>query len=100
MTEQEQPSVLIQAAEGLDQSLKKFQHLVESVEKAPLTSQKGIERAAKMLQEIVDLEGNLESRIRELVSAVTTLREQQEGHARAAHTRALELQTRTSIFQE
>ncbi|MGQ0508449.1 MAG: hypothetical protein ACT4TC_24390 [Myxococcaceae bacterium] len=95
-----QPSVLIQAAEGLDQSLTKFQQLVESVEKAPLTSQKGIERAAKLLQEIVDLEGNLETRIRDLVNAVTTLRERQEGHARAAHTRALELQSRTATFQE
>ncbi len=96
---EEAPSVLMEAAGGLDGSLKKFQSLVESVEKAPLTSQKGIERAAKMLQEIVDLEAQLETRVRDLVNAITHMREQQEAHARAAHARALELQSRTTLLQ-
>ncbi len=92
-------SVLMDAASGLDDSLRQFRALVESVEKAPLSSQKGIERAAKTLQEIVDLEGTLETKVRDLVNAVTTMREQQEGHARAAHARALTLQSRTATLQ-
>lgn len=93
-------SALAGAAENLEDELRRFERLAEQIDGTELTSGRNLERVAKQLQEVADLDDRLTDKVKTLVAAVTEARDRQQRSAQRIHERALFLQERTSIFQE
>jgi hypothetical protein len=90
---------LTQAADALASELQSFADLSTSLAKEPLSSQKSLERAARLLGEAIQVEDRLGSSARQLVEVIAEARTRQEGLAETLRTRALELQARTAAYQ-
>jgi hypothetical protein len=91
---------LVAAAEAFDQELSRFGKLADAVLKAPLDSQKSIERAARALKEISESEGRLGSTAQALLAALDASRRRQEGQASALQARAYEIQARAEVAND
>jgi chromosome segregation ATPase len=91
-------SPLMQAAHALDEELQRFEELTESLEGSSFNSQKGLERAAKVLTDVSDADERLGARVRTLVEAITLVRERQQAQAERVQVRAAELQQRTEVY--
>ncbi|MFB1484268.1 hypothetical protein [Corallococcus sp. RDP092CA] len=94
------PSELVSAAQALDAELVRFEALSEQLKEAPMTSEKQLERASKMLKELADLDDALRLRVGALVQAIAGVRNRQQAQADAVNARAQELQQRTEVFKE
>jgi hypothetical protein len=92
-------SGLIASAEALDEELKRYEGLADSLSRTALSSQKALERSAATLKEVADCDDRLGVRARELIEAITTARERQQAQAQAVHARALELAERVEIWK-
>lgn len=95
-----QDSELVVAARALDAELARFESQAEQLEKAPLQSEKHLERASAMLQGLADLDEQLRGRVTALVGAISKVRDRQQAQAEAIHLRAQELQRRTEVFKD
>jgi cytochrome c556 len=93
------PSELVAAAEALDSQLTRFESLAEQLRQAPLDSEKNLERASKLLQEVAEQDQVLNASVSALVAAVTVARDRQHLRAEAVNARAQELQQRAEAFK-
>lgn len=94
------PSLLMQAAQAFDDELDRFSRLAEAARRGPLNSQKNLERAARVFQEVGEAEKRLGVVAQTLVSALTVARERQEAEANALQARAREIEERTEVAAE
>ncbi len=94
------PSPLVAAAEALDVELQKFEDTAESLEHLALTSEKNLQKAARLLTEIVETEARLGTAMQALIASLNAARDRQETQALAAQKRAEALRQRTAVFQE
>ena len=94
-----QDSELVVAAQALDSELMRFESLAEQLQKAPLESEKHLERASAMLNGLADLDEQLRLQVTALVGAISKVRDRQQAQAEIVHQRAQELQQRTEIFK-
>lgn len=92
-------SELIVAAEALDRELRTFEEIVRSSSKAPLNSQKNLERAANLLTEVAQCHDRLGGAVQTLIGAITAARDWQQGQAEAVQARAEQIKARTEEYQ-
>ncbi len=97
--EKQEPTQLEQAAEGVEEELRRFEALADTVLSTPLDSEKNLERASKALREVAESDERLVAQLQKLVAAVGGVRDRQQEHARGVNARAEELQARTQAFQ-
>jgi uncharacterized protein YoxC len=97
--EKQEPTQLVQAAEGVEEELRRFEDLADLVLRTPLDSEKNLERASKALREVAESDERLVAQLQKLVAAVGGVRDRQQEHARGVNARAEELQARTQAFQ-
>ena len=98
--EKQDPTELVQAAEGVEEELRRFEDLADTVLRTPLDSEKNLERASRALREVAESDERLVAQLQKLVAAVGGIRDRQQEHARGVNARAEELQARTQAFQE
>jgi len=98
--ERQDPTELVQAAEGVEEELRRFEALADTVLRTPLDSEKNLERASKALREVAESDERLVAQLQKLVAAVGGVRDRQQEHARGVNARAEQLQARTQAFQE
>jgi uncharacterized protein YoxC len=92
-------SPLVAAAEALETQLTRFENLAEQLRKAPLNSEKSLERASKLLRDVAEMDQQLNGSVGALVTAVTAARDRQHTQAEAVNARAQELQERAETFK-
>ncbi|MCP3140031.1 hypothetical protein [Pyxidicoccus xibeiensis] len=102
MSKRDKPSdsELVAAAQALDEGLERFEALSEQLQKAPLQSEKHLERASTTLKSLADMDDQLRARVTALVGAISKVRDRQQAQAEAVHQRAQELQQRTEVFKD
>lgn len=92
-------SELTTAAEALETQLLRFEALAEQLRKAPLNSEKSLERASKLLRDVAEQDRVLNESVSALVNAVSAARDRQHAQAEAVNARAQELQQRAETFK-
>jgi cytochrome c556 len=92
-------SELVAAAESLDAQLSRFESLADQFRKAPLNSEKNLERASKLLKDVAEQDQHLNAAVSALVAAVTKTRDRQQTQAESVNARAQELQQRAEAFK-
>ncbi|WP_224362787.1 hypothetical protein [Hyalangium versicolor] len=92
-------SELVAAAESLESQLLRFESLADQLRKAPLNSEKSLERASKLLRDVAEQDQVLNASVSALVAAVTAARDRQQIQAEAVNARAQELQQRAETFK-
>lgn len=97
--EKQEATELVLAAEGVEEELRRFEALADTVVRTPLDSEKNLERASKALREVAESDERLVAQLQKLVAAVGGVRDRQQEHARGVNARAEELQARTQAFQ-
>jgi chromosome segregation ATPase len=98
--DKEQPSELATAAEALESELRRFEDFSEQFQKHPLNTEKNLERASRLLQEVAALDERLRSRVSELVAAITKARDRQGKQAESIQQHALVLEQRVEVFKQ
>jgi hypothetical protein len=93
-------SELMAAALAFDEELDRFGRLAEAVGRGPLNSQKNLERAAHMFDDIGQAEKRLGEAAQALVTALNAARQKQETHAAAIQRRAALIEQRTATAAE
>ncbi len=96
VTEKREVSDLMAAALAFDDELEHFGKLAEAARKGPLNSQKNLERAARMFDEIGASEKRLGTAAQALVSTLNVARQKQESHALSIQQRADLIEQRTT----
>lgn len=89
------PEELVAAAEAFAEELQTFGKLADAVAKLPLTSQKALQRAAKLFQDVAQSEGRLGAAAQALVGAIGTARQKQQLQAEAIQARGEEIRVRS-----
>lgn len=92
-------SELVAAAEALDAQLSRFESLADQFRKAPLNSEKNLERASKLLKDVAEQDQHLNAAVSALVAAVTKTRDRQQTQAESVNARAQDLQQRAEAFK-
>ena len=92
-------SELVAAAEALDAQLTRFESLADQFRKAPLNSEKNLERASKLLKDVAEQDQHLNAAVSALVAAVTKTRDRQQTQAESVNARAQDLQQRAEAFK-
>jgi uncharacterized protein YoxC len=93
-------SELTAAAEVLENQMRRFESLAEQLRKAPLDSEKSLEKASKLLRDVAEQDRVLNEAVSALVAAVSSARDRQHQQAEAVNARAQELQQRAETFKE
>lgn len=91
-------SALVTAAEQFDAALRRFAALTEGLQKAPVDSQRALERAGDTLQQIAACEEELQAQAQALMAALGVARDAQQAQADAVRARATEIQKRTEDY--
>jgi uncharacterized protein YoxC len=92
-------SDLTAAAEDLDEQLRRFESLTEQFQKAPLNSEKSLERASKLLRDVAEQDRVLNESVSALVAAVSGARDRQQKNAEAVNEHAQYLEKRAETFK-
>ncbi|HZI09055.1 MAG TPA: hypothetical protein VE153_01625 [Myxococcus sp.] len=95
-----QDSELVAAAQALDEGLERFEALTEQLQKAPLQSEKHLERASDALKALADMDDQLRVRVTALVGVISRVRDRQQAQAELVHQSAQKLQERTEVFKD
>lgn len=93
------PPPLVAAAEALDTELRSLEALVSSANKEPLTSQKHLERAARQLAAVGELESRLRAALTTLVETIAGAGARQQTALEALGARAREIEQRFEAFK-
>jgi chromosome segregation ATPase len=99
MAKSDSKSELISAAGSLDAELTRFDEATNAFKKLPLNSQKNLERATKMLNDLADGEAALGQQVQLLVAAIAKSRDRQLGHVEVVRVKAEEIKNRTLEMQ-
>lgn len=97
--DEKQTSELAAAAEALESQLRHFEDLAEQLRKHPLNTEKNLERASRLLQEVAALDGQLSQSVSALVAAVSRARDRQNTQAESVQQRARDLESRVEVFK-
>jgi uncharacterized protein YoxC len=92
-------SELTAAAEALDNQLRRFESLTEQFKKAPLNSEKSLEKASKLLRDVAEQDRVLNESVSALVAAVAGARDRQQKNAEAVNEHAQYLEKRAETFK-
>jgi uncharacterized protein YoxC len=92
-------SELTAAAEALDNQLRRFESLTEQFKKAPLNSEKSLEKASKLLRDVAEQDRVLNETVSALVAAVAGARDRQQKNAEAVNEHAQYLEKRAETFK-
>lgn len=92
-------SELEAAAEALESQLTRFESLADQFRKAPLNSEKSLEKASKLLRDVAEQDQVLNASVSALVAAVTAARDRQQKQADSVNAHAQELQQRAETFK-
>jgi len=92
-------SELSAAAEALDNQLRRFESLTEQFKKAPLNSEKSLEKASKLLRDVAEQDRVLNETVSALVAAVAGARDRQQKNAEAVNEHAQYLEKRAETFK-
>jgi len=95
--EKSKPSELLAAAQAFDEELADFARLANVACRAPLDSQKGLQRVAQVFEDIGKAEKRLGRAAEVLVTELGLARKRQEEQAEAIRGRAQEIEQRTAI---
>ena len=93
-------SVLVQASESLDRSLRRFEDLVTAARRHPLSSQKTIERAARAIQEAAESQRDVARDLHALIDGIELARARNQAASEALGARAEEIQARSTQLGE
>jgi hypothetical protein len=91
-------SELVEAAEGLEEELGRFEGIATEAMRSSLDSQKGLERAAQTLKNVVSAEERVAERVNALVAAVGRARARHYERAKAVEQRAMEIEARGKTY--
>jgi hypothetical protein len=91
-------SELVEAAEGLEVELERFEGIAAEALRVGLESQKGLERAAQVLRTVVAAEERVAAQVNALVAAVGRARSRHQDRSAAVEQRALEIEARGKQF--
>jgi hypothetical protein len=95
--EKSKPSELLAAAQAFDEELADFERLASAACRAPLDSQKGLQRVAHVFEDIGKAEKRLGRAAEVLVTELGLARKRQEDQAEAIRGRAAEIEERTAV---
>lgn len=96
MPEQKSPAAeLVAAAEAFAAELLAFGKLAEAVRKLPLSSQKALQRAGRVYQEIAECEGRLGHAAQAMLGAIGVARQRQQEQAEAIQACGEEIRARS-----
>ncbi len=98
-SKKEPDSPLVAAARALEAELAAFERAARALAKAPLDSQRHLERAGQLLGEIGEGEERLGGRLSALVQVIAAARDAREAQVAGIRARALEIERRTGEFQ-
>ena len=98
MAKHDLTSELVTAACALDAELTRFEEATVGFRKVSLNSQKNLERATKMLTDLVGSEATLGEKVQVLVKAIGTVRDRQMAQVEAVRAKADEINARTLVF--
>ncbi|ADO68560.1 hypothetical protein [Stigmatella aurantiaca] len=101
MSKRDKPpsSELVSAADALDAQLRRFESLADQFRRAPLNSEKSLERASRLLREVAEQDGVLNESVSALVAAVAKTRDRQQKEADSVNAHAQHLQERAETFK-
>jgi chromosome segregation ATPase len=92
--ERREPTTLAEAASALEAELARYEALASGLGREPLTTEKQLRRAGRVLQDLQASEARLAEQLQVLVGAIATARERQQVHAERVRTRADEIHAR------
>ncbi|HET6346794.1 MAG TPA: hypothetical protein VFH51_17805 [Myxococcota bacterium] len=93
------PSELVTAAVALSEGLRRFDELTHALQQAPLTSQKKLQRAASLFQELGEAEAELGRLVQTTVGALQDARRAQESSVAIIQACATAYQARSGVLQ-
>src|SRR5690349_20849086 len=94
------PSPLAQAATELNPALGHFAALTETPQEAPLNSQKKLQQAAHLFQQLGEEEEILQGLVQRTVAALLEARQAQENAARGVQAKAEAFQERSETLRQ
>ncbi len=100
MPREKEPSPLVGAARALDAELERLEALATKAQKEPLNSQRNMERAARTLGGVTELEETIRGALSRLVEAMEGVGARQNAAMAALAARAKELEARFGSFKE
>lgn len=89
-------STFAAAAAALEAELKRFEDIASSVARAPLSSQKAIEHAARLTRDASEAQGRFARQLQALVALVGSAGERQRAAAAVINDRVAEIDARTA----
>lgn len=92
-------SPLIAAASALDAELVRFEEATQGFAKVALNSQKNLDRAAKLLNDLAASEGSLGEKVQALVGAIATVRDRQMAQVEQVREKSEQIKERSVVFQ-
>lgn len=100
MPREKEPSPLVGAARALDAELERLEALAAKSQTEPLNSQRNMERAARTLGGVTELEETIRGALARLVEAMEGVGARQNAAMEALGARAKELEARFGSFKE
>lgn len=100
MPREKEPSPLVGAARALDAELERLEALAARSQREPLNSQRNMERAARTLGGVTELEETIRGALARLVEAMEGVGARQNAAMAALGARAKELEARFGSFKE
>lgn len=100
MADKKDSPPLVAAAEALDAELRHLEALAAGAAKEPLTSQKHLERAARALGGLSDLEVRLREALGRLVETIAGAGQRQNAALEALAARAREIEQRFELWKQ
>jgi DNA repair exonuclease SbcCD ATPase subunit len=97
--EKDTPAELSQAALAFEAELQRFERLSEAVQKAPLRTEKNLEKAAQALQEVAQSDARLVHLAQALLQSFNHARERQVSYAGGVNARAEQIEARSRQLQ-
>jgi methyl-accepting chemotaxis protein len=98
--QQSESSELVNAAQSIEEELRKFEVLAEEVRTGALRSQKHLEKMGKLLTSVADCDERMVASMRTLLGVLNKWRDRQQTLAAEVNSRAQELQQRTQVYQD
>jgi chromosome segregation ATPase len=92
-------SPLRAAVEALDDELTRFEHLADSAQRVPLTSERNLEKAATAINQAAESQQRVHGHIQTLIEAITAARQKHDATAEGLVKTRDEVQARGERYQ-
>lgn len=91
-------SPLVEAATALDAELTRFEESTVAFQRLGLDSQKNLDRATKLLNDLAAAEATLGQKVQLLVTAINGVRDRQLAQVEAVKAKSVQIQERSAVF--